>query len=221
MKRNTHWSVLCAPACALIVAASLTAGADASLIHFESQSAYSTEGLGSFEGTIEYASGVSGSSQGLLTINLSNTTSLDIGGTITGFVFNINSSDPQATASLTTGTHPFLGVTNHPAPPFGSSYDAGAALDGNWSGGGNPSPGIAIGETGMFVFDIVAADADDLTAGSFLSGPYEHNFVVRHRGMSGGGSDKVPGGSSSTIPAPGALVVFLAAGAIAPRRRRR
>lgn len=220
MNRSTRRNSLIAPLCAVMAAIALAGDADASLIPFESQGSESTEGLGAFEGTIEYVSSSSGNSQGVLTVNLTNTTPLNIGGTITGFVFNIGSSDPQASATLTDATHPFLGVSNHMAPPFGMSFDAGAALGGNWTGGGNPNPGIAVGETGTFVFDIIASDADQLTAASFFTGPYEHNFVVRHRGMNGGGSDKIPGGPGSAIPAPGALAMLLAAGVIAPRRRR-
>jgi hypothetical protein len=137
--------------CAVLTVAIAATGADASLIHFASQSENSTEGLGAYEGTIEYVPDVNNSTQGLLTINLINTTHVDIGGFITGFVFNIDSTDPDATASLTSYTHPFLGVTNHPAPPFGHSFTAGAALGGNWTGGGNPNPGIEVGATGTFV----------------------------------------------------------------------
>jgi hypothetical protein len=207
--------------CAVFTFAIATSTADASLISFVSQSQNSTEGLGAFEGTMEYVPDAINTTQGLLTIQLINTTHVDIGGFVTGFVFNIDSSDPDATASLTSATHPFIGVTNHPAEPFGNSFTAGAALSGNWGGNGDPSAGIAVGDTGTFIYDIFASDADSLTAESFISGSLSYNFVVRFRGMDDDGSDKVPGKPIHTVPAPGALALLAAAGLIAPRRRKR
>lgn len=221
MSQYTRTNMICAPICAAIAATMLTTGVEASLIDVESQPENSIEGLGLFEGTIEYAPDINSNTQGILTINLLNTTPPDVGGFITGFVFNIGSGDSQATASLVSATHPFDGVTTHTAPPFGMSFDAGAALGGDWSGGGNPNLGIAVGDTGEFVFNIFASDANDLTAASFISGPYDHNFVVRFRGMSSGGSDKVPGAPINMVPAPGAMAMLLVAGILTSRRRNR
>lgn len=206
--------------CAVGAVAMFAAYADASLIEIEGQPQNSTENLGQFEGTISYVPDISATTLGVLTINLTNTTPASIGGFITGFVFNINSTDPNATASLVSATHPFEGVTDHMAPPFGHNFTAGAALGGNWSGGGNPNPGISVGNSGEFIFNVVASDAQSLTAASFISGMYDHNFVVRFRGM-GDGSDKVPGGSVSQLPAPGALAMLAAAGLVTARRRQR
>jgi len=210
----------CLPVCAAMAAAGFAMSAQASVILIESDQANSTEELGSFTGAIEYAPNPGGSSQGQLTISLVNTTPSNIGGFLTGFVFNIASEDPQASAQLSSGTHPFLGVSDHKAPPFGMSFDAGAALGGNWTGGGNPNAGVAVDDSAQFTFDVFASDADILSAESFFSGPYDHNFVVRFRGMSGG-SDKVPAGGSNSLPAPGALAVLAIAGlGIGGRRRR-
>jgi hypothetical protein len=221
MSKTMCAKALCATLCAIIASAALTAGTHASFINIESNSEDSAEGLGSFTGIIEYVADSAIGTQGLLTINLTNTTPASIGGFITGFVFNIASSDPNATATLTSATHPFVGVTNHQAPPFGSSFTAGAALGGNWAGGGQPQLGIGIGSTGTFSFDVFASDASLLNPMSFLSGPYDHNFVVRLGGMIDGGSDKVPAVPSNPVPAPGALAMLIAAGLVMPRRRSR
>jgi hypothetical protein len=213
---------LCAGGAIALAAAAMTATtAHASVIQIQSDGENSTEGNSSFVGSIGYdASANAEPSQGVLTISLTNTNDEDTGGFITGFVFNINSDDPSSMAVLTSAVPSFLGVQNHPAPPFGMSFRAGAALNGDWSGGGNPNGGIAPGETGTFVFDIFATDAAFLNAYSFITGPYDFNFVVRFRGLNDGGSDKVPGTNGSTVPAPAALACFAFAGLLGRSRRR-
>lgn len=198
-----------------IASISVASAATADVI-FESGEG-STEHLGEFTGSISYFADLP--EYGVLTITLTNTSNPSNGGKITGFVFNIDSSDPFASATLTSATHPFQGLTNHAAPPFGSSFAAGAALGGHWSGGGNPNPGIAVGQSGTFVFDVHASDAHQLAAESFLAGPYDFNFVVRLRGFADGGSDKVPA-FITAIPTP-ASVALLALAGLTRRRRRR
>ena len=187
--------------------------ATADTLQIFADNANSTEGLGDFTGTLSYEF-VVGQMGGLI-VDLTNTSEPDNGGWITGFIFNIGSIDPDVSATLTGSTHPFENAPDQNGAPFGNPYLAGAALGGDWLGGGLASDGIPVGDAGSFTFDVFASDASSLTAMSFLQGPYDFNFLVRFRGFENGGSDKVP-----AVPAPGALAL-LGLGALAQRRRRR
>lgn len=165
------------------------------------------EGNGAFTGSLSYSPGV-------LTISLTNSLASNVGGTITGFVFNIAG---DATASLSFGSHPFDDLGTGPsASPFGT-FDAGAALDGDWTGGGSPAAGIARGSTGTFSFDITGPGAAGLTAQSFIGSAPQVDFVVRFRGFANGGSDKTPG---YLVPAPASVALLGLAGLIGRRRTR-
>ena len=161
-----------------------------------------------FMGTLEYT--YNGGDSGTLAVSLTNDTPMDVGGYLTGFVFNVDSVDAVAALSSTTDPD-FLNTGVENAAPFGM-FDAGAALNADWTGGGNPSFGMAIGVTEMFEFSVMASDANLLTASSFLGDG--NDFVVRFRGLLDGGSDKVP------VPAPGAGALALVGLALAGRRRR-
>ena len=193
---------------ALVVGVMLGPGVavQAGSIEIFSDEANSTEGLGSFTGSLEYEFDPF-ADIGFLSVTLTNTSDPDNGGFITGFVFNIASADTDASATFTSGSHPFENLTDGGlnAQPFGNPFDAGAALGGKFLGGGSPTDGIAVGDTGIFEFDVMAFDAADLTALSFLTGgPYEFNFIVRFKGFENGGSDKVPG---TIIPLPPGLAL--------------
>ena len=95
--------------------------------------------------------------------------------------------------------------------PFGQ-FDAGAALGANWSGGGSPLFGLAVGESGLFEFTITATDADLLSTANFYGAGDE--FAVRFRGLDNGGSDKL------VTPAPGTGALALLGLGLATRRRR-
>lgn len=187
--------------------------ANADIINIVADTDNSTEGLGNFTGTLQYDYLVG--NMGLLTVMMTNNSDESNGGWITGFIFNFATSDENAVAELADATHPFENAPGQNGAPYGDPFMGGAALGGNWQGGGDPSLGIGVGESGTFSFDINATDADLLTAGSFLQGPYDFNFLVRFRGFENEGSDKVP-----AVPAPGALAL-LGLGALAQRRRRR
>jgi hypothetical protein len=196
--------------CALVIAfAGLgmnAAEAQASFISIESDSSNSTENLGRFTGSIEY--NYQFGYLGTINITLTNTSAAANAGLLTGFVFNIDSADPDACAVLQSGTHPFfLDAQGENAAPFGDDFDAGAALGGNFLGGGSTNNGIPVVETGTFTFQLVASDAANLTAESFINGPYAFDFIVRFRGFEDGGSDKVPA-MVTIVPAPAALSVL-------------
>ena len=188
--------------------------------------ANSTEGIADFVGTLTWDFVLG--DLGVLTIDLTNTTVFptgaddhdddDKGGFLTGFIFNIGSSDEGASAVLTSTTNKdFEDAQNQNGGPFGNPFVGGASLGGMWLDGGMPDDGLGIGESGTFTFDVTASDAEFLSAGSFLQGPYDFNFIVRFRGLGKGGefSDMTP-----AIPAPGVLAL-LGLGALAQRRRRR
>jgi MYXO-CTERM domain-containing protein len=203
-------------ACVAGAVLSLSQLAAADIISIQSLGQDSTSGLGSFTGSIQYTP--SGSNSGTLIVSLTNTTNpASLSGYITGFAFNFHSTDPSASLSLVAEDFHFTGITDVPCPPFGN-FDAGAALGGNWTGGGNPTRGIPIGSSGSFTFDVTASDAQSLGAADFISsepGRSAFDFVVRFRGFANGGSDKVPG-----IPSPGATALLSLGGLIALRRKR-
>jgi hypothetical protein len=203
-------------------AASLIGAAEsrADIIQIASDSSASTNSLGSLTGSIDYAfSGALNS--WAVSITLNNTSPGGNGGAITAFLFNIDSTDANADATLASSTNAnFNNLTNGNGQPFGSNYDAGASLDNNFQGGGgNPNMGIQIGQSATFVFTVSAADAASLTAIDFINGPYAYDFIVRFRGFNGGGSDKVPA-LVTVIPGPSALCA-IALGLVLVRKRRR
>jgi len=185
--------------------------ASADTLFIMADSSTSTEHTGSmFSGSLEYV--YSSGDSGTLLVSLTNDTSADIGGYLTGFVFNIASQDANASASLSFGSNAnFLNTGEENAAPFGM-FDAGAALGANWTGGGSPSFGMGFGVSGMFEFMVTASDASLLTSSSFIGNGSE--FAVRFRGLYDGGSDKI------LTPAPGTSVLALLGMGLASRRRR-
>ena len=200
---------------AAVATLGVSSAATADSIDIFGDTANSTEGLGDFSGMLTYDFVLG--EMGVLTVDLTNDIDPDFGGFLTGFIFNVGSVDNDVSAVLTSTTNPsFLDAPNQNGAPFGNRFVGGAALGGNWLGGGNPMDGIGASDSGTFTFDITASDADSLSAVSFIQGPYEFNFIVRFRGVGPDGdlSDKVP------VPAPGALAL-LGLGALARNRRRR
>ena len=184
----------------------------------------SAQGLGDFTGLLTYEADPF-DTVGLLTVELTNTSDPDGGQYLTGFLFNIASTDPNAAATLLSDpspTHPFDQCTGDGlnGAPFGDPYDAGAALDGDFQGIAEPERGIAIGETGVFAFEIAASDAGDLSAIDFIEGgPYDFDFVVRFMSINGD-YDKVPA-VVVPLPAPVAMGGIGLAGVIFASRRNR
>lgn len=208
------WALAPAAACVAGVASPAALGGS---VPITSDSAHSTEGVGSFTGSLAYDPITM-----LLSISLRNTTG---SGFITAVVFNIMSADASAHATLQSAPNASwadLG-TNVPAAPF-PNFDAGAAVGGSFNGGGDPSPGIANGVTGILVFKIIASDAASLDPFDFIStsnGTNMADFVVRVRGISGNpDSDKVPALPGVPTPAAAGLGA-LGLGLTAIRRRRR
>lgn len=197
---------------ALTLAAS---GASAQVVSIWGDVSGSTERTGAtFSGSVEYVH-LAGN-DGQLTIDLTNDSPAPVGGFLTGLLFRGASGDGPLLASLASANPTtFLDTGPALAGPFGS-FDGGAALYGDWLGGGNPSFGLGIGQSGRFVFDIDSPGAALLTTASFIGSVDEPGMVMRFRGLSGGLSDMVP----VVIPAPSALALLGLGGLVATRRRR-
>jgi len=200
--------------------AALTGAASAGSVDIASDVSNSTEGLGAFEGTLSYSYD-DFFDIGTLVVELTNTSDPSNGGFITAFLFNIDSTDDDASAELTDASHDaFRNATGKGlnGMPFGRRFDAGAGLRGKFQGGGNPAGGVAVGDTGIFTFEVTADDAADLDAINFVEGPHDFNFVVRFRGFEDGGSDKTP---AAVVPLPAPFLLGLAGVPLAIIARRR
>ncbi len=208
-------SIMGAAALAAVLAAASAVRAD--IINIAADMGSSESGLGNFSGTIEY-NYLSGSN-GQLIISLTNTSEPSNGGFLTALIFNIGAPQRsgQDTASLVFSDFPDF--TTIPGPgisgaPYGL-FDAGAGINGEFEGGGSPSLGVGVGQTGVFEFLVDSPLASVLSASSFISGPNEFNFLVRFRGFNDGGSDKVP------VPVPGSIALLGLGAVVMSTRRRR
>jgi uncharacterized protein (TIGR03382 family) len=163
--------------------------------------------------TYDYVSGTTAS----LTIAITNTTSASYGGYITALAFNWGASG--ITSHLVSSSHAAFGDLSAPvsAEPYGT-FQSGISTSDSWLGGGNPNSGIAVGSTGTFVFTLTggAGALGSLTAANVMMPVSEYGMVVRYRGMTNGGSDKVIG---QIIPGPGALAALALAAGLRRRRR--
>jgi hypothetical protein len=207
-------------AIALAIVMGLSSPAPA--ITITGNTANSTGNLGNFTANFVY-NAVSNASA-TLTVDLTNTSPAANGGFITAFVFNNPGNQITNVTAGSPFTAPF-GVDGGPnfnnnsinGAPFGQ-FDIGSSTGGSFEGGGNPNGGIAVGNTGHFVFNLTGTNLLSLNEQSFVNtlsvgpgdGQGDQFFVVRFRGFNNGGSDKVPGqpGGGGGVPEPASIVLW-------------
>jgi PEP-CTERM motif len=174
--------------------------------------------LGNFTGTLVYSAG--SNSSATLTITLDNTSPAANSGFITAFALN-NPGDKITNITLTASDLDFtlLGLSNGGvnASPYGD-FDFGASIGGGFEGGGNPNQGISVGNpAATFTFNLTGSDLLSLNEASFLSelstgnaGQGHQEFIVRFRGFTDNGSDKVPNDccGDTSVPEPGTLALL-------------
>jgi hypothetical protein len=147
-----------------------------------------------------------------LVVTLTNTSLAGNGGYLTGFALNLpDGISATLQANPTYSGFSQLGGTGAQntvnSAPYGQ-FDVGAALGGDFEGGGKPKGGIGVGDTAEFTFLLTG----DVTAESLLAllsegttgaGEGVQPFVARFRGFEDDGSDKVP----ISVPEPGTLIL--------------
>lgn len=202
---------------AVAVAAGLSAGTPSRAC--EASSALylpceSTEDIASFVAKLRYE--YMGGGVGAITIDLTNTTSPTRGGFVTGIAVNAIAGADELNFLSSTDLDFLTTPTPVDANPYGT-FMAGAAIGGNWLGGGSPEAGIAVGQTARFEFEILGSESflECLTAETVLDHA-SRAMAVRFRGGIGGWSDKVVG----CAPTPGAIAAFLIGPLLGARRRR-
>lgn len=199
----------------MVAISAITTEANSTMIAFDSLPGLN--GLGSYSGTCEWtAPTLASGGGGVLAFTLTNTSSARNGGYLTGFGFRLIQPLAASFRPDPVQLPGWMAIYDFNAPPFGM-FDAGAALGGDWTGGGAPQNGIGVGETMVFSFDVsgpweilLGIDIAELFDQS-----QDHQFIARFKGFDDGDSDKVP----ANLPAPGAVVLAALAGAIARRRR--
>ena len=156
-------------------------------------------GLGFFEGSLNYTLM---KDSALLEIQLTNTSPASMGGYITGLAFN----NPLGYITGVTYSDTHFKLIGDPAYDNGINgmpmgyFDIGAAMGDDWMGGGDPKPGIGVGQTKLFSFNLTGTNLGLLDETSFLnalsyggSPEMGDQFLgLRFRGFVNGGSDKVP-----------------------------
>jgi hypothetical protein len=168
--------------------------------------AYSTEHSGAdFHGSLSFDDAAN-----LLTVELTNTSPLAVGGFLTAFAFNAPEAATVSFASSTlAGFNHFLEGPNT-APFLGFEY--GMGVGNNYNGGGKPADGLAVNATASWTFNVSGGSftaLDFITPGSVYGETY---FVTRFRGLANGGSDKLPGTDvlTAAIPEPSSYALMLA-----------
>jgi hypothetical protein len=172
-----------------------------------------------FDGTVSVTNQTTTSA--VITIQLTNTSASPTAGYITGLAFNNPGTTAQGNitnvTSLSTTFAPSAGqnftLIGGPtfnntiaANPYGA-FDIGAAVGGDWLGGGNPTVGIAPTQSGTFTFAVTGQHLNNLTAANLLAAMSDSctdpvaGFAIRLRGIDGSYKD-IAGRVSDPNPPP-------------------
>ena len=201
---------------AVSLASLISATASASVSVHNYEPCGSTDGFGSFLATVTYTY-TSGTTAGVSVVLNNNTTPVSSGGYITGLLLNVNATGISFVSCTNAN---FMNTGPASGAPYGS-FMSGAALGGNWLGGGNPNDGIAIGSSATFTFSMsgTAAALSAISAADVFAIPGGNGMAVRFKGGTDpkDWSDKVLG---CPAPAPGAAALIGLAGLVSSRRRR-
>jgi hypothetical protein len=176
--------------------------------------------LGDFEGTLTYTP--IDLTSAMLEIYIKNTSPEANGGYITSFVFN--NPENKITGATLTSTDPDFAIIGGPTFQDGingapnGQFDIGTSTGNGYEGGGNPAKGIAVNNDETFFFTLTGTALNTLTENSFITalssgsgiGDGAEAFSVRFRGFNNGGSDKVPGDTTTTnvVPEPASLTLL-------------
>jgi hypothetical protein len=185
---------------------------------------------GHYTGTFSYNAATE--TTATVTVKLNNISPQINGGYLTGFVFN-NPSNYISGVSLSSSNTSFELLGEAPAPkgkkdngvsfqntisaaPYGN-FDIGAALGGDFLGGGSPNNGIPVGGTATFTFNLIGTNLSTLNENSFFSEYSSNNIasLTRFKGFANGQSDKVPGffvpsvDISVPVPLPPTILLFV------------
>lgn len=176
-----------------------------------------TSGRGCFQGTLAYQPEPDGRTA-TLTIELTNTTPRDHGGSVTGVFLN-NPGGKISAATLSDSSFVLLGKpvfrNGIDASPAGY-FDIGAAMKDIGEEAAVRSAGITAGRTGSFRFVLSGTGLDGLDAYSFVGEMPEggnHFLAVRFDGLAGQERQIVP---ASRVSDP-ETVVSPAAGSVVPQ----
>jgi hypothetical protein len=158
---------------------------------------------GAFSGEFNFAASnnIDGQIGGTVEVILKNISEPSNGGYITGLAFNIPTTPFGVAGYSAPNLFEFL-ESPVDASPYGP-YDIGSALGGDFLGGGDPKPGIAVGGTGIFTFSLIGI----LTEQEFLN-QADDWFLVRFRGFINGQSDKVPIDTNTPVPEPTTMLLL-------------
>ncbi len=167
----------------------------------------STEGQGLFYGILEYSA--TSDTEAQLTVTLFNFSDPANGGYITGFALNNPGDRIEEVYAADDFPANFQLLNTKMKPdavkcvPYGL-FDFGAALGGNFLGGGSPLGGIPTGVEGatqVFTFILFGHDMDQMNEWSFVAelskakgGEGTSFFVVRFKGFEDDSSDKTLAG---------------------------
>ena len=207
------------------VVMTLAGVAHGDILNFDQSSFQSFGNTGStFTGTLTYFEDFGPSFQGTLTLVLTNTDTLGLGGSITNIAFNcaayatmssfVYTENGDFTGPPVLGSEYFTADTAPTLPyDIGYFHNVYAVIDnppgdGNriWGGLGDGTRGIESGETGVFTWTITAETAIALSVNDFLY-PNDHGFAMalEFKGVGAGADSDLMGMAVAAVPLPRAV----------------